>query len=302
MNNMHIDLNLFRVFDAIYRERNLTRAAQILCLSQSAVSHALGRLRTQLDDPLFIREAQGVSPTPLADRLWPDIQQALVLLRQSVHRSQDFDALRDVSQITLAMNDELEPTILPMLVQALRAHVPDIQVVSVRLDRANLRADLAAGRLDCAIDIAQPVSADLAHCLLLQDDFVVVSRQPRLLDVAAYMAADHITVSSRRTGRAIEDIGLAKLGLERNIVVRCQHYEAACRVVVDSDLLLTMPRQQAEAINVLLGNTISPLPVSLAGVELHLYWHRQREVDPANCWLREKVLEVMAITKTPNSI
>ena len=220
MNNMHIDLNLFRVFDAIYRERNLTRAAQILCLSQSAVSHALGRLRTQLDDPLFIREAQGVSPTPLADRLWPDIQQALVLLRQSVHRSQDFDALRDVSQITLAMNDELEPTILPMLVQALRAHVPDIQVVSVRLDRANLRADLAAGRLDCAIDIAQPVSADLAHCLLLQDDFVVVSRQPRLLDLAAYMAADHITVSSRRTGRVIEDIGLAKLGLERNIVVR----------------------------------------------------------------------------------
>jgi len=293
MNNMHMDLNLFRVFDAIYRERNLTRAAQILCLSQSAVSHALGRLRIQLDDPLFVREAQGVIPTPLADRLWPDIQQALVLLRQSVHRSLDFDASRDISQVTLAMNDELEPSILPALVHSLRAHVPDMQVVSVRLDRANLRADLAAGRLDCAIDIAQPVSADLAHRLLLQDDFVVVSRLPRPLHMAAYLAADHVTVSSRRTGRAIEDIGLAKLGLERNIAVRCQHYEAACRVVAGSDLLLTMPRRQAEAINVLLGNTISPLPVVLAGIELHLYWHKQREVDPANAWLREKVLAVM---------
>lgn len=290
---MHIDLNLFRVFDTIYRERNLTRAAQILCLSQSAVSHAVGRLRKQLGDPLFVREGQGMVPTPLADRLWPDIQQALVLLRQSVHRSQDFDLQRDISQITLAMNDELEPSILPVLVRALRTQLPQLNVASVRLDRANLRADLAAGRLDCAIDIAQPVSADVGHDLLLEDDFVVVSRLPRVLDKAAYMAAEHITVSSRRTGRAIEDWGLARLGLERQIVMRCQHYEAACRMVAESDLLLTMPRRQAEAINQSLGNAILALPVALAGVELHLYWHRQHEVDPANRWLRDTVLTVM---------
>ncbi len=287
-----LDLNLFRVFDTIYRERNLTRAAGILCLSQSAVSHAIGRLRAQLGDPLFVREGQGVVPTPLADRLWPDIQEALALLRQAVHRSQAFDAARDITQVTLAMNDELEPSILPVLVRALRAAVPDVRVSSVRLDRASLRADLAAGRLDCAIDVAQPVSPELCHALLLQDDFVVVSRasaqSPRKLDTAAYLAAQHVTVSSRRTGRAVEDLGLARLGLERQVVMRCQHYEAACRIVADSDLLLTMPRRQAEAINAAVGNVVLPMPIPLPGVELHLYWHRQREGDPANRWLRER--------------
>ncbi len=294
-----LDLNLFRVFDTIYRERNLTRAAEILCLSQSAVSHAIGRLRTQLGDPLFVREGQGVVPTPLADRLWPDIQEALALFRQAVHRSQVFEPARDITQITLAMNDELEPSILPVLVRALRAAVPALRIASVRLDRASLRADLAAGRLDCAIDIAQPVSPDLCHALLLQDDFVVVCRAspkaPRKLDAKAYLAAQHVTVSSRRTGRAVEDLGLARLGLERQVVMRCQHYEAACRIVAETDLLLTMPRRQAEAINAVVGNTavgnvVLELPVQLPGVELHLYWHRQREADPANQWLRERVM------------
>ncbi len=285
-----LDLNLFRVFDTIYRERNLTRAAGILCLSQSAVSHAIGRLRMQLGDPLFVREGQGVVPTPLADRLWPDIQDALALFRQAVHRSQVFEPARDITQVTLAMNDELEPGILPVLVRALRAAVPEVRVSSVRLDRASLRADLAAGRLDCAIDIAQPVSPDLCHALLLQDDFVVVSRVSRVLDTEAYLAAQHVTVSSRRTGRAVEDLGLARLGLERQVVMRCQHYEAACRIVAESDLLLTMPRRQAEAINTAVGNVVLELPVPLAGIELHLYWHRQREADPANQWLRERVV------------
>lgn len=289
-----LDLNLFRVFDTIYRERNLTRAAEILCLSQSAVSHAIGRLRTQLGDPLFVREGQGVVATPLADRLWPDIQEALALFRQAVHRSQVFEPARDIAQVTLAMNDELEPSILPVLVRALRSAVPEVRVSSVRLDRASLRADLAAGRLDCAIDIAQPVSPDLCHALLLQDDFVVACRasaqSPRKLDTAAYLAAQHVTVSSRRTGRAVEDLGLARLGLERQVVMRCQHYEAACRIVAESDLLLTMPRRQAEAINTAIGNVVLELPVPLAGIELHLYWHRQREADPANRWLRERVV------------
>lgn len=285
-----LDLNLFRVFATIYRERNLTRAAEILCLSQSAVSHAIGRLRTQLGDPLFVREGQGVVPTPLADRLWPDIQEALALLRQAVHRSQTFDAARDITQVTLAMNDELEPGILPVLVRSLSQAVPLLRVASVRLDRVSLRADLAAGRLDCAIDIAQPVSPDLGHELLLQDDFVVVSRAPRALDRKAYLAARHITVSSRRTGRAIEDLGLSRLGLERQVVMRCQHYEAACRIVADSDLLLTMPRRQAEIISARVGNAVLPLPLPLPGVELHLYWHREREADPANRWLRARVM------------
>jgi DNA-binding transcriptional LysR family regulator len=287
-----LDLNLFRVFDTVYRERNLTRASEILCLSQSAVSHAVGRLRISLDDPLFIREGQGVIPTPLADRLWPDIKDALALLRQAVLRQQSFEPSRDLRQITLAMNDKLEPSILPNIVRQLHSTTPNLQLASIRLDRTNLRSDLVAGRIDFAIDVAQPTSPDICHTLLMQDEFAVVCRENRLISADDYLAARHVTVSSRRTGLSLEEIGLSRLGIEREVVVRCQYYEAACRLVADSDLLLTMPLHQATTINATLGNAVLPMPLPLSGIELHLYWHQQRETDPANQWLRNELINM----------
>jgi DNA-binding transcriptional LysR family regulator len=287
-----IDLNLFRVFDTVYRERSLTRAAKILNLSQSAVSHAIGRLRLSLDDPLFVREGQGVVPTPLADRLWPDVKDALTLFHHVVLRHQSFEPTRDITQLTVAMNDKLEPSVLPSITSKLHQTLPHLQLASIRLSRADLRADLVGGLVDFAIDVAQPVSSDIGHAPLLKDEFAVVSRETRMLDEAAYLAARHITVSSRRKGQSVEEIGLSRLGIERQVVVRCQYYETACRLVAESDLLLTMPLHQALAINATLGNVILPLPFSLPGIELHLYWDKQREEDPANQWLRRELMSI----------
>ncbi|MFY0567849.1 LysR family transcriptional regulator [Archangium lansingense] len=285
-----LDLNLFRVFDVVYRERNFTRAAEILFLSQSAVSHALARLREQLDDPLFVRQGRGVAPTPLAERLAPGIQEALGLFQQAVDRTRHFDPRRDVGHVTLAMNDELEPAFLPRFVTRLRECAPQVRSASVRLDRASLERDLASGRLDLAVDVAQPTGADLRHTLLQRDTFCVVSARKRRLDVEAYLAARHVTVSSRRTGLAFEDLLLSRLGYQREIAVRCQHPEAACHIVASSDLLLTMPRRHAAALNAPLGNHLLPMPVALPPVELHLYWHRQVDGEPRNQWLRTELL------------
>lgn len=292
INDSHarLDLNLFRVFGVIYRVRNLTRAAEQLCISQSAVSHALARMRQQLDDPLFIREAQGVIPTALAVRIWPDVQEGLALLRRAQTHGQVFDPARDMAQVTLAMNDEVEPVLLPLLVETLRTQVPHIKVASVRVERSTLRADLAAGRLDCAIDVAQAAGSELSHTLLTRDDFVVVSRSDSPVSEADYLTAQHVTVSSRRTGRVVEDLELARSGITRQVAVRCQHYASASRLVANSDLLLTIPRNLAMSINSLLGNYIHPLPVTLPVGELRLFWHNERDQDPANVWLREVVL------------
>lgn len=288
-----LDLNLFRVFGVIYRERNLTRAAEQLCISQSAVSHALARMRQQLGDPLFIREAQGVIPTPLAVRIWPDVQEGLAFLRRAQAHSHSFDPARDVGKVTLAMNDEVEPVMLPALVNALHGCAPAIQVASVRLDRASLRADLAAGRLDCAIDVAQAADDELAHAPLYSDEFIVVSGTAAAIDAADYLAAQHVTVSSRRSGRVIEDMELARLGLTRHVAARCQHYETACRLVAGSALLLTMPRSLALSLNAYLGNHLHPLPLAVPAVKLHLFWHRERENEPASLWLRGTVLDAL---------
>lgn len=288
-----LDLNLFRVFDVVYRERNLTRAAERLSLSQSAVSHALARMREQLGDPLFLREAQGVAPTPLATRIWPHVQEGLAILNRAVAHSERFEPERDVARVTLAMNDEIEPALLPTLMQVLRKRVPGIAVNSVRLDRKSLKSDLATGRLDLAIDVAQAMAEGLSQAFLMEDDWVVVSRNPEPLRRRQYLAADHVTVSSRRSGRSIEDIELARLGITRRISARCQHYGTACRLVAESDWLLTMPRRLAESFGASAGGSVQDLPIALPRVKLYLFWHPDREEDPASRWLRETLLAAL---------
>lgn len=297
MNSSHIDtwsrkldLNLFRVFAAVCRERNLTRAAEQLHVSQSAVSHALARLREQLNDPLFIREAQGVIPTPLALRILPAVQQALTLFASVALHEDQFEPARDIASLTLAMNDEIEPLLLPGIALAVRQHIPDISVSSVRIDRSTLKADLATGLLDCAIDVAHSAVEELMHTPLTKEDFVVVSRSPQPIDFADYLASEHVTVSSRRQGRSIEDWELSRRGHRRRVTTRCQHYASAWSLVAASDVLLTIPRNLAFSLSQVVPNHIHPLPVDLPPVELHLFWHRDRESDPANQWMRNLLI------------
>lgn len=297
-----MDLNLFRIFAVVYRERNLTRAAEQLFLSQSAVSHALGRMREQLDDPLFIREGHGMCPTPLANRLWPDIAQALLLFQQAMQRSTSFEASRDIKQLTIAMNDEIEPVFLPQIVQWFQQQVPQIQLHSVRIDRQTLRSDLSSGRIDLAIDIAQPSERGIAHQLLLRDEFVVLSRPEHPLaqtglsvETAAshYIQAEHIAVSARRTGRAVEDFLFAKQGIERQIKIRCQQYESAARIVQSSALLLTMPRSLAHQVAEHLDIQILPLPIAIEDLELHLYWDMDKNLEQQTVWFRQQLMALL---------
>ncbi|QJI37117.1 LysR family transcriptional regulator [Pseudomonas sp. ADAK13] len=292
-----LDLNLFRVFAVIYQELNLTRAAERLCISQSAVSHSLARMREQLDDPLFVRESQGVLPTPLAKRIWPDVEEGLRYFQRASKRSENFDPSRDIEQITFAMNDEVEPTLLPILVSALRQEAAYIRIACVRVDRSSLKSDLATGRLDCVIDVAQAADEQLMHTSLTKDDFVVMSRSQAVIDYATYLAGEHVTVSSRRAGRSLEDWELARLGIHRQITVRAQHYQSACRLVADSDLLLTIPRSLAQSLNAVFNNCVQELPVPIRPVELHLFWHEERDKNPGSVWLRDTVLNALGAVR-----
>ncbi|MBF5042906.1 LysR family transcriptional regulator [Aggregicoccus sp. 17bor-14] len=285
-----LDLNLLRAFDVVYRERNLTRAAERLFLTPSAVSHALARLREAFGGPLFVREGRGVAPTPLAERLAPRVREGLALLQGALQGAAHFDPAQDLGQVTLAMHDELEPSVLPPFAKALAARAPGARLSSVRLERTRLARDLASGRVDLAVDVAQPVAPEVAHRVLVRDAFCVVSGRKRRLTPAAYLAARHVTVSSRPTGLAVEDLMLSRQGHQRDVAVRCQHYEAAFRLVADSDLLLTVPRHRAASLGAALGNHLLPLPLPLPPVELHLYWHRQAEEDPRSRWLRQELL------------
>lgn len=287
-----LDLNLFRVFEVVYHERNLTRAAALLHLSQSAVSHALQRLREQLDDPLFVRDGRGVAPTPLAQQLAPGIQEALSGLRRSVSRGQTFDPRHDRRSFTLNMPEQMEPILLPAILAHLRQCAPQVELRSSSVHWAELKRELVAGRVDLAIEIARPTDAELRQRLLLRDPLCVVAGPAFVgeLSLERYLAAEHVAVTSRRRGICVEDLALGHLGLVRQVRQRCQHYLSAALLVAQSDWLLTMPRQYAELINAGLANRLLDMPLELPAVSLNLYWPRQTETEAGGQWLREQLL------------
>lgn len=283
-----LDLNLFRVFDVVYQERNLTRAARRLGLSQSAVSHALQRLREQLGDPLFERSGRGVAPTSVADRMAKEVHAALRALERGLGQAHAFDAERDLRRVVIAMPDLLEPYLLPLLWHSL----PGVAWVSARVPRSTVEAALGAREVDLVVDLARPSA--LRSKPILRDRLCVVAAQPGSITRAAYKRARHVTVSSRPAGRTLEDTALTELGVERDVALRCQTYEAAGRVVAQSEFLLTMARRQAETNAALAGLHIGPLPWSTPPLVLHLSWHPRLDEDARNAWLRAHVLSVVA--------
>jgi DNA-binding transcriptional LysR family regulator len=285
-----LDLNLLHVFDVVAREGSLSAAARALSVTQSAVSHALARLRAQLGDPLFVRRGRGVMATPLAERLAPAIGEAMATLSRALAGRREFVPRLDVARVTLALPDELEPMVLPLVHARLARVAPGVSLASVRIDRARLRADLWTRKLDVVLDVPQPTPPEIVHQPLYADAFCVAAARRRgRLDRDAYLAAGHVAVSSRRKGAAMEDFLLSASGIERRVVVRCRRYETALAIVAATDLLLTLPHRQATHHRAALPVKLFRTPVPLAPMQVRLYWHRQSDDDPAQSWIRDQI-------------
>lgn len=285
------DLNLLHVFDTIYREGSLTRAAKALHLTQPAISHSLARLRDHFNDPLFTRQGNQMVPTPLARRFLESMRPGLNQIQSAVNQFHAFDPANQRKTYALGLRDVLESTFLPQLISKL-APYPDMEVQSQRVARRDMETQLAAGKLDFAIDVLLPVSNQTSHELLRQDRLVVLARKghpviARGLDMASYLEARHILVSSRAEGPGIEDFELSRHGAQRTIRLRCQHYYAACRVVESSDLLLTMPETYARIIAQNTDIEVLAPPVEMPSIDVHLYWHKAYEQEPALVWFRD---------------
>jgi DNA-binding transcriptional LysR family regulator len=288
-----LDLNLLYVFHVVYREKSVSQAAAILSVSQSAVSHAIGRLRMRLGGSLFEQQGRGLVPTPMADRLAPEVSVALMRLEGALAGRQEFDPRRDITHLTVAMPSQLEPLVFPALFAQLMQKTPGVTVHSVRLDRANMRRDLDNGVFDAALDAAQPKDPELSsHCLLRDTLCVVAARGRERIDREAYLAARHVAVSSRRHGPSLVDVLLLQDGLRRTIGVRCQRYETACEIAASSDLLLTMGSRHAAYLSRAIALSAPPLDMELPSYSVYLYWTRRRDRDPTMLWVRNILRDI----------
>ncbi|PZP22581.1 LysR family transcriptional regulator [Pseudomonas kuykendallii] len=294
MNLSKVDLNLFIVFDAIYSEANLTRAGQIVGITQPAVSNALARLRETFNDPLFVRTAQGMVPTPMAQNIIGPVRNALQLLRVSVQESRIFNPQQANKTYRVSMTDLTEAVLLPPLFQRLRRLAPQVCIESMLSRRREMTKELAAGRLDFAVDAPLNTDPQVRHVKLLDDRYVCALRRGHPLakeriSLDDYLSLSHIHISSRRSGLGYVDLSLGKMGIQRRVVLRSQHYLMASTVLQQTDMAMTVPERFAKRHDL----HYVDLPVNdVPNVESHLYWHESTDQDPANRWMREQLIEI----------
>lgn len=294
---MKVDLNLFVVFEAIYCEGNITKAASALNLSQPAVSHSLSKLRHNFEDPLFIRQGNEMRPTPVANNVIADVREALQQLKVCLAQARQFEPLVSRNNFNISLHGGFEASFLPPLMQRIKKEVPLINLQSSRrVNRSELENKLASGDVDLAIDTLVPVSDNILHTQLDQNKLVVLVRKDHpivksSLDLDTYLSQDHVLVSSRTIGPSIEDFELGRLGMQRKIGLRCQHAFSACKVIAQNDMLLTLIETTAKLYSEVLDLVVFPLPVTLHDIDVHLYWHTNVDFDPANKWLRNQIIQ-----------
>ncbi|MBN3789572.1 LysR family transcriptional regulator [Burkholderia sp. Ac-20353] len=289
-----LDLNLFVVFEAIYVKRNLTRAAEVLSITQPAVSNALARLRKTLNDPLFVSTPAGMVPTPMAENIIGRVREALQLLDSSAHEGDVFDPASSTRVFRLSMSDLTEALVLPALGELLQRHAPGMHVRSYYMDRGEVSTALANGSVDIAIDAPPLGDSSLQQAPAVRDRYACMIRHDHpfkgdVLSMDDYLAMGHIHVSSRRKGSGHVDTELARLGHRRTIQMRVQHYMVAPLIAMRGDLALTGPLRLLRRYPA----RILELPFEVPDLEYCCFWHRSAERDQANQWLREQLMQLM---------
>lgn len=304
LNFRTLDLNLLRVFDVVMAERNLTRAAERLSLTQPAVSNALKRLKESVGEDLLTRAANGVKPTPRAEALWPEVRSALGHLRDALAPGA-FDPQTDAASFRLAMADASAATFMPPLVAQIEqtGALANLRVLplatrdpSPLLERGD--ADLAIGYFPetVAALTSQGIDATLRHARLHDSEYVCVMRADHPLaqgelTLDAYCQANHLLVSFSGRPHGLVDQALAGLDRERRILLTVNQYFTAGRVVATSDLLTVLPAYFVGATGCHEQLVTRPLPFALAGLHVSMLWHQRHDRHNAHQWLRERVLE-----------
>jgi DNA-binding transcriptional LysR family regulator len=305
LNFRTLDLNLLRVFDEVMAERNLTRAAQRLSMTQPAVSNALRRLRDLLGDELVQRAGYGVEPTPRALMLWPSVRDALHQLREALAPG-DFNPALAQNAFVFTMADATAAKVIPGLMDVLAREAPGVTLRVVPLTTRDPRQLLESGEVDLAIGHFPGVLAELGAQHLQESsprfmfdrlydgEYVVVMRKhhplaqgPLSLD--AYCAARHLLVSFSGRPFGFVDEALAAVSRQRRVVLTVNQFFTAGLVVANSDLLTVLPRHFIGGTGVADRLVWHPLPLDVPAVHVDALWHRQHQASSAHRWLREAV-------------
>lgn len=298
------DLNLLPVFEALVTEAHVTRAAEKVFLSQSATSHALARLRKQLDDPILVRCGNGLQPTPRALAMLGDIRELLGLLEQTLTPPQTFDPATSDRTFTLAVTDYFETVVMPDLMPALMQQAPGLVFNLEMIGPEASLERLENGQVDLVVGLDH--SFPVASHLLVQhwwEEKPVCLAGPALadvpdhLDLKQYLALQHVAMSdqidinSNNINSSNIDRWLEARKLKRQTVAQMVNYLAAARIIAARPALLTLPRHMASMFCQWLPLRIIDAPTELPSWNMTIIRHPLYQQDTGIQWLMERLWE-----------
>lgn len=293
LNLRAIDLNLLTVFEMLVKEKSLSRAASKLGMSQPAVSQALSRLRTTLNDDLFVRTNAGMLPTPKAEEMSADISEALMLIRESISTTKMFDPQVNKRVFNIDFGPLGELVLLPKLMDIVAPSDGRLVVCSrAGADDARLH-QLSMRTIDYCIDYQQPGDPKFSSERVVEDNYVVIARKrhPRVrskLTAQDFLREKHILLSLNEKRRERVNRFIAEQVGEREVLAETQHYTLIPKLVGQSDALAIVPQCILHDSPLRSHLQVFPTPFN-SRLELFLIWHKALDRDPGHKWLMERL-------------
>lgn len=297
MDFRHFDLNLIVVLDALLDERSVTGAARRLKTSQPTVSFSLQKLRDILGDPLFIRTARGMEPTPRALEMRDAVRSVLATVEDQLLSARTFDPATSDIPVTVSTSDVGELVFLPKLLRHLRAIAPQMTVRSVTMGPQRLAEALAGGQVDLALGYFPDLAGGIYQQGLFEHPFACLVRgdHPTIgstLSLEEFVQAEHAVVNAEGRSQEIFENEMQARGIHRRIALSTPHFMGMPLLIATSDLIVTVPKAVATAWIGRANLKMLPPPVTVPPIALKQFWHRRFHADPRGVWLRGVIADL----------
>lgn len=294
MNINTVDLNLFLVFEAIYVTRSVTLGGDRIGMTQSATSNALKRLRERFGDPLFVRTSEGMTPTPLADRLVAPIGAGLAQFSRAFDQGCRFDPMMSDRVFRIAINDIGQMVMMPRLLSEAHRLAPQVRFETVDCSMTDARDSMVHGQLDLAVGSWRGMGQNFYQQRLFDETFVVLMSNSNPLarcemSFEDYMNANHVAYcpNGETETELQQTLSRASVIGKRNVVFSAAHSLGLSEIVASSDLLLTSPSMLVRSLTEgCPGLELRQLPFKLAPLTIRQQWHERIHLDGGNRWLR----------------
>ncbi|NIF55066.1 LysR family transcriptional regulator [Burkholderia sp. Ax-1724] len=288
-----IDLKLLQIFDEIYTGGSVSRAAEKLALSQPTLSVGLSKLRRRFNDPLFVRGAGGMRPTPHAEALIEPIREVLRLLQYTLSLQAVFDPMSSARVFRIAMTDISQVVLLPQILAQVRVTAPNVRIETSHIS-ADTPTQLETGEIDLTIGYMPHIEAGFYQQKLFDDHVVCLLRtgHPRIgprLTLKSYLSEAHLEVQVTGSGFVAVTKMLETEAPQRRVHLRIPSYLGIGEILAGSDLLATVPHLLADVLQRRNALRALPVPIGLPCFTIRQYWHARFHHNPACRWIRQTV-------------